>query len=197
MKKQIGHDIAAIYQQSKTIIARYSISMSFLKDLDDPIHQAILSIFSEFARGDRYSNIDLLLGGKRPNDPIASWFEQVDQPLYRIRVMQKKKDTIERNAAAVASAFGQHAMVLHTSEIGDEITDFKEASHMTGIYEAVAPYRQLYVLQIIRYWSELLCSLQSEAMKTGSQDIPFFNETFALFCNDDSYIRTRKTWDKL
>jgi len=82
------------------------------------------------------------------------------------------------------------------SETGDEITDLDEASHMTGVYEAVAPYRQLYVMQVIRYWVELLGSLQDETMKAGCEDIPHFGEIFALFYNDDSYIRTRKTWDK-
>jgi hypothetical protein len=197
MKNQIGHDITAIYQQSKPIITKYPISMRFLQNLDDPIRQAILSVLSEFALGDRYSNIDLLVGGARRSDPIASWFRQVDQPLYQTRVPQRKKETIQRSAAAVGSLFGEYASVLHRSEMGDEITDLENASHMTGVYEAVAPYRQLYVVQVIRFWAELLCSLQHEAMKTGSQDIPFFNETFALFCNDDSYIRTRKMWDRL
>jgi hypothetical protein len=197
MKNRIGHDITEIYRQSKTIIAKYSISMRFLQNLDDPIRQAILSVLSEFALGDRYSNIDLLVGGRRQNDPIASWVKQVDEPLYQTRVAQKKKDAIQRRAAAIGSAFGEYAMVLHTSEKGGEITDLEEASQMTGMYEAVAPHRQLYVLQVIRYWSELLCSLQYGAMKTGRQDIPFFSETFALFCNDDSYITTRKAWDRL
>jgi hypothetical protein len=198
MKTQIGHDLVAIYQQSQTIITKHSISMRFLQNLDDdPIHKAILAVLSEFAMGDRYSNIDLLTGGKRRNDPIASWFKRVDQPLFQARVAQKKKEEIERNAAAVAAAIGQYAMVLHHSETGEEITDLEEASRMTGKYAAVAPYRQLYVMQVIRYWSELLCSLQYKAMKGGSQDSPFFNETFALFCNNDTYIKTRKTWGSI
>jgi hypothetical protein len=197
MKNEIGHNIAVIYEQSKTIIAKYSISMNFLQNLDDPIHQAILSVLSDFGLGDRYSNIDLLVGGRRQNDPIAAWFRQVDQPVYRSRVAQKKKDTIQRNAAAVESILGPHAMVLHTSETGDEITDVEQASHMTGVYEAVAPYRQLYVVQVIRYWVELLGSLQYKAMEAGGEDIPHFGEIFALFYNDDSYIRTRKSWDRL
>jgi hypothetical protein len=68
---------------------------------------------------------------------------------------------------------------------------------MTGINEAVAPYRRLYVVQVIRYWTELLSSLEYKAMETGSQEIPFFREIFAPFYNDDSYVRTRTTWDKL
>jgi hypothetical protein len=52
MKNQIGHNVA-IYQQSKTIILKYSISMQFLQNLDDPVHQAIPSDLSEFALRDR------------------------------------------------------------------------------------------------------------------------------------------------
>jgi len=197
MKNRIGHNIAVIYQQTKIIIAKYSISLTFLQNLDDPIHQAILSVLSEFALGDRYSNIDLLVGGRHQNDPSASWFRRVDQPIYQSRVAQKKKDTIQRNAAVVESILGPHARVLHTAETGDEITDIEQASQMTGVYQAVAPYRQLYVVQVIRYWVELLGLLQYKAMESGGEDIPHFGEIFALFYNNDSYIKTRKTWDKL
>ena len=197
MKNQIGHNISVIYHRSKTIISKYSIAMGFLQNLDDPIHQAILSVLSEFALGDRYSNIDLLVGGKRQNDPVADWLRQVDQPIYQSRVTQKKKNAIKMNAAAVESILGQHVMVLHTSETGDEVRDIEQASHMTGMYEAVASYRQLYVVQVIRYWVELLGSLEYKAMESGGEDIPHFGEIFAIFYNDDSYLKTRKTWDKL
>jgi hypothetical protein len=135
MKHEICHDIAAIYEKSTLIIVKYSISMRFLQHLNDPIHRAILSVLSEFAVGDRYSNINLLVGGKRQNDPIASWFKQVDQPLFEARVVQRKKDTIQNNTVAIASMLNQHVSVLHTSEIGGEITELEEASHMTGLYE--------------------------------------------------------------
>jgi hypothetical protein len=197
MQREINHKVVVIYQKSTSIIVKRSISMKFLHDLSNPIHQAILSVLSNFAMGERYSNIDLLTGGRQRTDPINSWFTQVDQPLYEVRVAQRKKDTIRRNSKAMAAILDPFASVLHVSETGEEITDVEAASHLTGVYKAVAPYRQLYVLQIIRYWAELLSSLQDEAMKNGNQDIPFFSEIFAPFYNDDSYIRTRKTWDKL
>jgi hypothetical protein len=195
MRDEICHNISVIYEKSASIITKYSISMKFLQDLNDPIRHAIVSVLSEFAVGDRYSNINLLVGGKQQNDPIASWFRQVDQPLYEIRVSQRKKNTIRQNSVVGASMLKQNVGVLHISETGEEITDLAEASHMTGMYEAVAPYRQLYVLQVIRYWGELLSRLQDMAMSIGGEDIPFFGEIFAPFYNDDSYIRTRKTWD--
>ena len=195
LRNEIGHRISLIYQKSVSVIARLDLRFDFLQQLDDPIHQAIINILSEFAQGDRYSNIDLLVSGKPQNDPIASWFRQVDEPLYELRVTERKKNTINTNAAAVAAMIRSHVMVMHTSETGDEITDVEDASRRTGMQEAVAPYRQLYVLQIIRYWVELLIALQYKAMQNKGNDIPSFIEIFALFYNNDSYFRTRKTWE--
>jgi hypothetical protein len=197
LKYEICHNIATIYEKSALIIQRRSISMNFQSNLTDPIHQAILSILSEFARGNRYSNINLLVGGNRQNDPIAVWFKQVDQPLYDTHIPQKKKDAIQRNAVVVAAMLGEHVDVRHTSELNQEVTDVQEASEMTGMYEAVAPYRRLYVLQVIRYWVELLSSLGGEAAKIGPEDIPYFDEMFRAFYNDDAYFKSRKTWDEV
>ncbi len=195
MKNEIRHNICVIYEKSQSVITKRSISMKFLNNLNDPIHQSILRIISEFAQGDRYSNIDLIVGRQHERDPIALWFMEVDKPLYETRVSKKKKESINSNAAGIASILDLYVMVRHTSETGSEITDVEDASRRTGMQKAVVSYRQLYVLQIIRYWVELLSSLQDIAMQTESEDIPFFNEVFAPFYNDDSYIRTRKTWD--
>ena len=195
MKKEIGHKIDIIYEKSAAVVKKRSIAMAFLQNLNGPIHQAIIKILSEFAQGDRYANISLVLGAKQQRDPISAWFMEVDKPLYDTCVSKRKKESIRANAATIAARLSPHVMVVHTSETGSEITDVEDASHRTGVQTAVAPYRQLYVLQIIRYWVELLSSLQYTAMQTGSQDIPFFSEVFAPFYNDDSYIKTRKTWD--
>lgn len=90
---------------------------------------------------------------------------------------------------------GTNSMVLHTSETGETITDLEDASYRTGIFEAVGPYRQLYVLQIVRYWVEVLGELQYPAMQI-SQDIPQFTEVLAIFRNNDSYFKSRKTWER-
>jgi hypothetical protein len=195
MKDEIGHKILVIYEKSLNVISKHSIEMKFLPSLNDPIHLAILKILSDFAQGDRYSNIDLVVGSRRQSDPIAAWFNNVDTPLFEFKVSKKKKGTIYSNAAMIATVLKPFVSICHASETGEEITDVEDASRRTGMQAAVAPYRQLYILQIIRYWVELLTSLQYTAMQDGSEEIPFFSEIFAPFYNDDSYIRTRKTWD--
>lgn len=199
LKREICHNIAAIYEKAALIVQRRSISMEFSSDLNDPIHQAILSVLSDFARGDRYSNIDLLVGGKNQNDPIAAWFTRVDMPLFQKHVSANKRNTIQNNANVVAALLGSFTSVRHVSELNEEVTDVEEASTLTGVYKAVAPYRQLYTLQIIRYWVELLRGLQYAGMGVAhaieKTDIPYFSEIFGGFFNPDSYLRSRKTWD--
>lgn len=86
-------------------------------------------------------------------------------------------------------------IVQHTSEDGSNIDSPIDGSLRTGIYNAVAPYRQLYVAQIVRFFSELLRALQYEAMKIGREDIPYFNEGFGCFYNNDKYLRTRRNYE--
>jgi hypothetical protein len=195
MKNQIGHKLMLLYEKSRTLIQRRAITLPHLQDLSDPVYQAILRVLHDFAEGDRYSNINLLVGSLQTGDPIAAWFNLVDVPLFNTRISKRRKQTIAKNASFIKAIMGNNTMVLHTSEAGTEITDIEDASIRTGVYEAVAPFRQLYVLQIIRYWVELLSSLEIMAQRLGNEDVPFFSELLAAFYNDDSYFRTRKTWE--
>jgi len=194
MKKEIGHKLILLYEKSQKIVADRSIAFRYLKCLPDPIHTSIVSVLHGFAEGDRYANINHLVGSIQTDDPISRWYREVDIPIYEQRVTGHKKEVIACKAAMLAKAAKSWAVVFHSSESGKEITDFEEASFLTGVYESVSPYRQLYVLQIIRYWVELLLELESPARAIGKQDIPYFGELFAIFYNDDKLLRSRKTW---
>jgi len=194
MKKEICHNLALIYEKSTRIVQNRGISFRFLKGLSDPIHQNILKILSDFSEGDRYSNINLLVGRKGGEDPISRWFEKVDGVIFETYVPMRRKSQISHNARVIGSLMSSFTSVRHISETGTEITTVEEGSFRTGFFEAVAPWRQLFVLHIIRYFVELLGELQYKGMKIGN-DIPFFNEIFREFYNDDKYMKTRKTWD--
>ena len=194
LKKNIGHSIDVLYRESRKIVEARAFTFRFGGSLDGPIHQSIVGILSAFASGDRYSNINLLVGSRQVGDPVARWYREVDLPLYETRVTAQRKITIEANADLVAEHMSSWGVVYHGAEDGLELTDFREASLRTGIYEAVCGYRQLYALQVIRYWVELIGQLERIARAQGRQNIPFFGELFAMFYNDDSYFRSRKTW---
>ncbi len=198
MKHQIGHKLELLYERSQEVVHKRSVKLRFMPDLSRPEHLAILRVLHHFAEGDRYSNIDILVGSSSSVDPVERWFDEVDSILYETRVSQKKKEQIAQNAWLGAQLIGSISFVQHISEKGETITDFEDSSRRTGMWEAVAPYRQLAVLQVIRYWTELLGELGYEAQRLpGGENIPFFGEVFGMFYNEDSYLRKRKTWDKL
>lgn len=195
MRREVGHDLVKIHQRLVAIVSKRNLSGRYLPGPCDPIHRAIVRILSDFAVGDRYSNINLLVSDPRQGDPVASWYANVDEPLFERKVSAARKALIRRNSRLVESMLGQMSAVLHTSETGSMITKMEDASLRTGMFEAVAPYRQLYVLQVIRYWTEVLSSLHCGVL--AHQDLPHFSEIFAIFYNDDSYLRSRKTWEGL
>ena len=92
------------------------------------------------------------------------------------------------SASVFSQLMGEFTSVYYLSEDGREVTSTQEASYRDGMYQAVAPYRQLFVLQIIRFWVELLEGLQYKAMEIDNEDIPFFGEIFAHYYNEDSLL---------
>jgi hypothetical protein len=196
IENKISHKLLLLYEISQKILQERSIKLDHLQDLSGPIHQAILRVLHNFATGDRYSNLNLLMGNRKgDSDPIAMWFDEVDVALYQSEVNDKRKRKLEGNSAAVSALMAQYAMVLHTAETGCEINEMREASYRSGIYKAVAPYRQLYVLQIIRYWVEVLCELEHEPGGMKTEDIPFFGELFGTLRCSDKLFKTRRTWE--
>ena len=193
MKNKIGHDIEKIYIQLYKTKEMYSFELNYIQDLEMDIYKDILNILSKFAKGDRYSNIDFIANKRHYNDPIEMWYKKVDLYFFKTFVSQKKKDIIKHNAKAIDSLMSEFTAVIHTGEDEKDIRSVENAVFRTGIFEAVAPYRQFYVFQIIRFFVEILFNLQDKMIESGFE-IPYFVDIFGVFYNDDRYIKTRKTW---
>jgi len=197
--RDYGHKIPDLYHACRDIAKRQKIGFHFRYRMDEDIHQAIIDLLGSFAEtSGRYSNVNILLGKEnKSTDCIEQWFLNVDMPLYDKHVSQKRKDSIEYRATVIGNILNQFALTHFVTEDNSELTNAVEGSRRTGMWEAVAPYRQLYMLQIIRYLTELLMGLGYKAMSIQPADIPHFGEVFGLFYNDNAYFRSRKTWDKL
>ncbi|WKN21478.1 hypothetical protein [Azotobacter vinelandii] len=193
LKNSIGHKLKLLQTRASEIAHQRKVKFHFLAELNHPLHFAILQILHAYADGDRYSNINILIGAKQQDDPIAAWFTHVDSYIFENLITQKRKEQIIKNASTLQRAIGP-AAVFHTAETGEQISNIAEASFRTGMYEAIAPHRQFFVLQIIRYWVEPLCELGDKAQALDSQEIPFFSEIFCGFYNSDQYLKSRKTW---
>lgn len=197
--RDYGHNISELFKACQKVANQREIVFKFSDKLDDSIHQTLINLLSDFAASSgRYTNINVLLGKEnRTRDCIEQWYRKIDMPLYDKHISVKKKEKIEQQAKIIGTLMNEFSVISFTTEDDMEPSNAIELSKRTGIWEAVASYRQLYMLQIIRYLTELIISLETKAMVIRTEDIPFFSEIFGLFYNSNSYFRSRKTWDKL
>ena len=76
---------------------------------------------------------------KFKNNPLSLWFTLVDLKLFDKHVTKKKKQKIIYNAEMIHRVTSPCTIVLYSSEDEDIITDVRENSFRTGIYNSVAP----------------------------------------------------------
>lgn len=189
--RNYGHDLNKLYTISKQIVLNNNIKFDFIDNLDSEIHINILTILSNFAKGDRYANLDFLTGMNDKN-PVSDWSLKVDNWIWENKISQKKKAKIislyENSYTAI-----RPSICFHITETNQEITSIKELSKLETKTSMIIPYRKLYIVQIIRYWVEILLWLQNLCY---SKCVPDFREDFPLFLQKDDYIKRRKNWTK-
>lgn len=193
LKNVFRHDIIKLYRLILEFKNKHDIKYDFLQDLDKPIYQSILNVLSRFAKGDRYANIDLLINNRSYDDPISVWYKDVDLVIFQEKISDKKKEKIKTNASLIHALTSEFVMIAHTGEDGAEINEAYEGSFRTGLNDAVAPYRQLYVFHIIRFFVESLNMVESVFNNQNFFEIPYFKDFFRVFYNDDAYMKGRKT----
>lgn len=189
--RSYGHDLNKLYAISKKIILNHNIKFDFIDNLDSEIHINILTILSNFAKGDRYANLDFLTGMNDKN-PVSDWSLKVDNWIWENKISEKTKDRIIANASLWRII---PSSCLFITEVNEIIRSSEKASILTGKWQAVTPYRKLYLVQIIRYWVEILLWLQNSCHQQGIE-VPYFSEDFPLFLQKDDYIKRRKNWTK-
>ena len=193
LKNVFRHDIIKLYKLIIEFKNKHDIKYNFLQDLDKPIYQSILNVLSRFGKGDRYANIDLLINNRSYDDPISVWYKDVDLVIFQEKISDKKKEKIKMDASLVHYLTSNFVIIRHTGEDGKEINTAFEGSLRTGINDAVAPYRQLYVFHIIRFFVESLLAIESIFRNKQFFEIPYFMDIFRVFYNEDSFFKNRKT----
>lgn len=162
------------------------------------IHVGIVSVLTEFADNvTRYYNLDFVMGSVHKNaqgDPIASWYELVTLPILEKHLTARSKEKIERNARQISALMEPITLVSHTSETGEHLSSVYDSSVRTGLTEFVNPLVRMYVLQIARFYSHVMSALTYDAYKNRMDFIPHLSEFFAIYNNEDSYLKSRKIW---
>ena len=128
-------------------------------------------------------------------EPVEDWYQTVGKTILHLHYKDKKKARDIAQAKLVGEALGDITSVLHFGEDGTEITDIQTLFLHGGQTNVVQKWGQFYCLQIIRWLSTIyyeICHLAAYEKRIE----PFLDKGsyFRVFCNEDIYLKSRKTW---
>jgi len=189
--RDYGHDLRLLLETLEEIGQRRSVEPPWNRCPDSDIHRSIISIFTNFATNvTRYYNLEAVADRTiAVDDPFKAWYEQVTKPVIELHMGRATRRRIDRQASEVATALAGNALTRFHGYDGTLITSPFDLSRLTGETEFARRWERMYVLQIARFISVLLGHLGGR-----TEFIPYFNEFYGMFYNEDDFLRQRKTW---
>jgi hypothetical protein len=165
---------------------------------DSDIHRGIVATLSDFARNiTRYYNLEVVTEdavAATVMDPMAAWTERVTILVLAAHDTPRRREKRHQQAQLAEEIIGDRALVRFHTESGGPVSTVLDATTLSAITEFCRPYERMYVLQIARFIASVLNELGYEAQRRQLGDIPYLADFFAHFRNEDSYLRSRKTW---
>ncbi len=196
-----GHDIVMLLVKAEQISQHRRPSEDYAVLPSTSIHHGIIKTISEFASTTRYYNLDLLIQGRNASleDPLASWFTRVGQPILEAHYNASRRERDERDAEASQRLRGGYLMVRGTTEAGDPITSISESYMHEARAKIIRKWTSFYVLEIARFLAFLLVDLgdAAQVINSPAEDIPYMRDFFGIFMNPDSFLKSRKTWSAM
>lgn len=194
--RAIGHDIEKLFAQAKQIKTKYGLSSGPSDITVNCIEMRIVQFMSRFAKSARYYNLNLVTGSISANnvaDPITDWFENVGQPVLERHFTVRREARVRRNAQVIETLVGDIMSVAHTAEDGTPLRDTFSASYQAGMTEIIRKYGTLYAARLCRYLYYLLWEMRHKCHE-NKVEVPYLEELFFPFMNDDAYLLSRKTF---
>jgi hypothetical protein len=196
LRTRFGHKIEKIFEYVETVHCALPDQDERYPLAADGIERQIVKFLSDFGETTRYYNLDLISGAankKHSYDPVAAWDLKIGTLIYNKHYSSNR----QKRDLAVARQMHEYLSplmhVMHTSEQGDPLTSVEAASLQTGKNRILQKYGTFYTAKICRFFFMVIYQLHRDSMKTGLQ-IPFLDEFFFPFMNDDSYLINRKTF---
>ncbi len=195
--RRYGHNLEKLLTETATVANRRHFASTRPETV---IHQGIVETLSEFADNvTRYYNLDVITGETQVTgrtDPIASWNERVTGPILQAHYTERIQRRHEADARILELVAGPLIRGHHESETGHAIDSALAGALSTAKAEFARRWERMYVLQIARFVGNTLVGL-SDAAHALRLQVPFLNDFFYIFSNDDAYFRERKTWSTI
>ncbi len=195
LKTKFGHDINKLFSYVLQIQDR-----PYLRENPYPLSQSgieleIVAFLTRFAKSTRYYNLNYLTGNRPANetDPISEWSTRIGAKILAKHYLSARKTRDENNATLIDAMLRDAVSVRHTAEDGSALDDVFSASMQTAQNRITQKYGTFYCASICRF---LYMTIYELVRVSHSQrlDVPFLDEFFFTFMNDDSFLLSRKTF---
>ena len=196
--RQFGHDLKSLFAVVEQVSTTRALKLDYPRP-SDAVATAIienLDAFADAKRG-RYANFGALANPQTAqHEPIAKWWTGVAEAILQDRYYGKPvQEKVEGNARAVGFLLGELAMVRHTTETRDHLSDIELASRRTGQTELVQRWSRHHSLTIVRWLSDVYRELAEHAAYRENYDAFFGSwEFFDTYRVDDEFLKSRKIW---
>ncbi len=194
--REVGHNLINAIRKCEEIAISTNTSRDYANRPNDIINQSIAAVLSDFANKTRYYNLSFITGTTGESvDPIKAWWQKVAIPICERHYSERQRTKDLENTARLTALFGDSSMILHFAEDGAMIKDAQEFFGRAGTTATVQKFGRMYTLQIVRWLAMILFELSHKgAYLLRIESLLDLHSPFALFCNDDSYLRRRKSW---
>ena len=195
--RQIGHDIDALLRACEPIAHAHAAEETWGARPASQVHTAIVANLTDFAKLTRYYNLASLSGGRSAQlpEPIQRWWAEVGTPILALHGQARSGGNRRAQAAAELASLEASVFVLHHGETDQPIRSLAAMMEQAQSTAIVQRYGRLHVMQIIRWLATILTEMARKGAYQNRIDaLLALPEPFAIFLNDDVYLRKRKTW---
>jgi hypothetical protein len=195
--RALGHDIQQLYSEARRVHARLANPRDRYEIANQGLENDIIVFLAKFATSTRYYNLNFLAGKSQPPqtmDPIVEWATNVGRQILERHYPQAIREKDQRSAAIINAMMGPVSMIRHIAEDGTVLDTVESASLRTGENKITQKYGTFYCAKVVRFAYMILYDLEHEAQNAGLDDVPALHEFFFPFLNEDTYLKSRKTF---
>lgn len=207
--RKYGHKLSKLIEEADRITNKHDLQLETydskgqtkpLRKPDCEISNAIircLDAFADASKG-RYANFEAIGNPafSATEEPIAKWWREVVEPILQKHYRgTRAEDGVKTRAKIIDAMMSGVSSVLYFDEVGGTMSDVNTASERTGQTQWAQKYGRFYTLSVVRWLAEIFAGLVHKAVYEKNVD-PLFghDEFFSSYCNDDSFLLTRKVW---
>ncbi|MCX5817043.1 MAG: hypothetical protein NTX75_12525 [Proteobacteria bacterium] len=195
--KSLGHDLVGLFSACKSLDTARDVK-EFLEIKQDSIEDRIIKFLSDFAKTDRYHNLDHLTGKTVPKDPLAEWSKILKKVLESdVSARHIKKITQKTN---VISSLIESRSVVVGHDLENRPLDLKTMVLQPTLQDIAAKHVIYHVMVIIKPLKMLLSLVTTMAIQLHDGEmrnkprVPFMNEFLDFAWFNRPYILRKKRW---